>query len=509
MPVLTLCIIVKNEELHLRDCLDSVKDAVDEIVVVDTGSTDKTIQIAEEYGAKIYNFEWVSDFSAARNFALGKSTGNWVLYLDADEKLSEQSKSELIEIINNNESAGYYCTVISVAQEKNMEKFHRCVRLFANSPEIKFSGRVHEQIVPSLTECGYKLIATQIIIHNHGDCTSVQEKKLKASGKLQLLLKDFEATKAPYYAFQLAQTYDELEDDENASLFFKIASESSKLDKHYRAYSYSSLANISFKSRKIQDAEKYIIHAMKIDDKQPFPFMLASEISLQKGELTIAEDRAKRAYILNQALLVKAIDCPLSLSVNSEKIIYYGLILSLRSKNNLNYTFYQKELFALFASQTGVENSPNSIALEKVFGSLSFSPDDVEIIARLINNRNLSFYIYMLGVNPYKQQVMDIVKKLLDRFSDSVEVKKLYARMLEEFGKVDEAVGVMESIIGDNKTDPTIFFYLISFYLKQGKDDKIKPLVLQLEKHFSHIPDVMSRVRTLKRKLLMLTSVPL
>ena len=96
MSKITLSMIVKNEERYLRECLESVKDIVSEIVIVDTGSTDSTIKIAKDYGAKLYSFGWINDFSAARNFALSKSTGDWILYLDADERLSENSKNELI-----------------------------------------------------------------------------------------------------------------------------------------------------------------------------------------------------------------------------------------------------------------------------------------------------------------------------------------------------------------------------------------------------------------------------
>ncbi len=509
MPVLSLCMIVKNEEEYLRESLDSVKDIADEIVLVDTGSTDNTIKIAEMYNAKVYNYDWTDDFAAARNYALGKTTGNWVLCLNADERLSDQSIHELKNIISCKEIAGFYCTVKSLIQDESGDSSVRDVRLFTNSPHIKFTGRVYEQIVPSLTENDYKILPSQISINNYGNCSNSNDKKSKAERNLSLLLKEYEATKSAYYAFQLAQKYLLLENDESASSFFRMASESPKLDKHFRAYSFYSLAKISFKNRKIQEAEKFIIHATKIDDKQPCTFFLASEISLQKGELITAEDRCKRAYILNQALRLKAIDSTISFSLDPEKIIYYGLILSLRSRNNLNYGFYQKELFALFASQTGMEDSSISVAVQKVFGSSSLTNLDAEIILKLINKNNLSFYVYMLGINPYKQQVMILVEQLLNTFPDSVDVMQLYARMLEKFGKVEEAVSVMESIIEGNKTDATVFFYLISFYLKQGKDDKIKPLVLQLERYFSHIPDVMTRVRTLKRKLLMLTSVPL
>ena len=77
--MISLSMIVKNEEKYLRDCLESVKGVVDEIILVDTGSTDSTVRIAQEYGAKIFNFEWINDFSAARNYSLDQCSGDWIL----------------------------------------------------------------------------------------------------------------------------------------------------------------------------------------------------------------------------------------------------------------------------------------------------------------------------------------------------------------------------------------------------------------------------------------------
>ena len=88
---LSVCLIVKNEEQYLFDCLSSVKDIADEIILVDTGSTDSSIEIAGKFTAKVFNFEWVNDFSAARNYAISKAEGDWILYLDADERISPQS----------------------------------------------------------------------------------------------------------------------------------------------------------------------------------------------------------------------------------------------------------------------------------------------------------------------------------------------------------------------------------------------------------------------------------
>lgn len=112
MAALSLCMIVKNEEKHLARCLSSVKDAADEIVIVDTGSSDKTIEIAESFGSKIFHFNWINDFSAARNYSLSKCSSDWILYLDADEQLNPDSVDE-INRLKKSQPAAVYCKVIS------------------------------------------------------------------------------------------------------------------------------------------------------------------------------------------------------------------------------------------------------------------------------------------------------------------------------------------------------------------------------------------------------------
>ena len=156
--------IVKNEEKYLRECLNSVKDIIDEIIIVDTGSTDDTINIAKEFNAKIYNYIWIEDFSDARNFALNKSTGDWILYLDADERLSAKSINKLKNIIKKNELSGYRCIVNSIDDINGKPNLMRYTRLFHNNPSIRFKGKIHEQIDDSLLENGYKISDTDIEI---------------------------------------------------------------------------------------------------------------------------------------------------------------------------------------------------------------------------------------------------------------------------------------------------------------------------------------------------------
>ena len=97
MKTLSICMIVKNEEELLARCLNSVKDLVDEIVIVDSGSTDKTLQIAKSFGAKIFYFEWCNDFSKARNFAFSKATSDYILWLDADDVMPKPTLQYLVK----------------------------------------------------------------------------------------------------------------------------------------------------------------------------------------------------------------------------------------------------------------------------------------------------------------------------------------------------------------------------------------------------------------------------
>lgn len=144
-PVLSLCMIVKNEEKNLSRCLISAQPYVDEIIVVDTGSEDKTVEIACQYGAKVSPFQWCDDFSAARNYALSLVSGDWVLVLDADEELVVNSPSFWQEIAVNSEILAYSIIRNEIGEtEANTPLF--TPRLFRNIPELKYVGRMHEHL---------------------------------------------------------------------------------------------------------------------------------------------------------------------------------------------------------------------------------------------------------------------------------------------------------------------------------------------------------------------------
>ncbi len=142
---LSLCMIVKNEAHRLPNCLDSVKQVVDEIIIVDTGSTDQTVKIAKRNTSKVYYFQWCDDFAQARNYALSKAKGEWILVLDADEVLLPSAISLIQQIVNEPNNI---IAVNLIRQElgTNQAPYSLVCRLFRNRSDLRFTGIYHEQI---------------------------------------------------------------------------------------------------------------------------------------------------------------------------------------------------------------------------------------------------------------------------------------------------------------------------------------------------------------------------
>ena len=149
--LISLCMIVKNEEHCIYRCLNSVKDFADEIIIVDTGSTDNTKNIACQFTEKIYDFKWVNDFSKARNFAFSKANGRYLFWLDADDYISEDNFLKLKDLKKNlDHSIDVYMLKYEIAFDKagNSTFTYYRERLLKNDGSFCFLGAVHEAVVP-------------------------------------------------------------------------------------------------------------------------------------------------------------------------------------------------------------------------------------------------------------------------------------------------------------------------------------------------------------------------
>lgn len=147
---ITLCMITKNEEDYITCCIESVRHLVDEVIVVDTGSTDRTIEKALQGGARVFTYNWQQNFAEARNFALDQATGDWILVLDADETLEYVDIEGFNNLLVASHIEGYYIEIVSDIGNGEEKISDQVVRLFRNKPFYRFTGAIHEQVVGSI-----------------------------------------------------------------------------------------------------------------------------------------------------------------------------------------------------------------------------------------------------------------------------------------------------------------------------------------------------------------------
>ena len=188
-PRLSVCLIVKNEEQFLDPCLASIKGLADQLVVVDTGSTDRTVEIARAHGAEVHAFPWNDDFSAARNAALEHATGDWILMLDADEELPPDQHDALRHALKPGRVIAWRLPLEDVGREQDGCSY--VPRLFRNAPGLFYVGRVHEQVFTSIevrrAEWGLETRLGQSRLRHHGYTREVTQARGKVARNLRLL----------------------------------------------------------------------------------------------------------------------------------------------------------------------------------------------------------------------------------------------------------------------------------------------------------------------------------
>ena len=183
-PTLSVCMIVKNEAGRLPDCLRSLEGLSPEVIVVDTGSTDDTIQVARQLGASVVSEKWVSDFSRARNAGLALARGTWILVLDADESLPEASRSALVALTTQPPGKAFALLQRS-PMPSGSDIIVSTVRLVPNLPQVRYQNSVHEELVSSLERCGIPIEETTVEIHDSGYCSkSLVETKRARNGAI-------------------------------------------------------------------------------------------------------------------------------------------------------------------------------------------------------------------------------------------------------------------------------------------------------------------------------------
>lgn len=206
--------IVKNEEKHIEKCLKALQSFSDDIVVVDTGSTDKTRALALKHTENVYDYQWKKDFADARNFSVSKAKNDFIMVVDADEFLVPLSKEQKKEIItglkNNPDRVGKLLQRNKLTRNDTVTENHLWINRIFNRKHFHYEGKIHEQVVTLDGRRDFKTYRTDVQVLHVGYDMPLEERKKKAQRNIELLSKELETADkdyTPYILYQLGKSY--------------------------------------------------------------------------------------------------------------------------------------------------------------------------------------------------------------------------------------------------------------------------------------------------------------
>ncbi len=340
MIPMSVCIIGKNEEKNIEKCLEPLTHYPFEIIYVDTGSTDATKELAAKYTDKIYDFEWIGDFSAARNFSLKKASHNYVLVLDCDEYLTSLDLEGLNAAIEAHPRGVGQILRRSYTGDEQSKDFspERVDRLF-HKRRYHYIYLIHEQVADIRTDStDYERYDVPVEADHMGYVGTMDEKRIKAERNNALLFKEIERDPTePYFYFQVAQSYNLIKDYENAYIYYKKAFERPmNLNNLWVHVMANNFINACVQTGRA--AEALELYTPVYDD-----YACEHEFLCSMGALYLNQEPPQPLKAMME--FVKALQCPLGPeSEDRSSVALYGMGYANELLGNLPaaVSFYQK-----------------------------------------------------------------------------------------------------------------------------------------------------------------------
>lgn len=279
-------------------CLESIKPAADEIIVVDTGSDDNTEQVAESFGALVISSDWRDDFSYSRNISVKHANGAWILWLDADDIVPQESIPKLIKLKQEKPDNVIGMIVRNQKPGGTGTEFVQA-RMFPNHSSIYFERSIHEQVMPSALRLGMKMVNTDVVIEHHG-YTDSQEMKKKAQRNVTLLLKEIKGVETdPFLLIEIADSYSIMGDLDNAKVWYEKVVTVPECEKHFpviASQAHYGLGNVYSKSKEYNQAAKHFIQAGKLCPQRTDALYCLAVSREMTGDKREAADTLKRIF---------------------------------------------------------------------------------------------------------------------------------------------------------------------------------------------------------------------
>lgn len=332
IPV-SVCIITKNEAEHLEKCLAALQPYPFEIVVVDTGSTDSSKEVARKYTDRIFDFEWINDFSAARNFSIKCASHNMILVLDTDEYITELDLEKTQQLIERNPKAIGCITRLDYFESNNeiLRQFCTLQRLF-NRNYYHYEGSIHEVLVRNESCPSVPDYQAPVTADHTGYLGSEEKRREKAMRNITLLEKEIEANPSnPYFYFQMGQSYLMMRKEKEAYPYLKLAIDHHPSGKDdYTSVLVCNYGYMTIDAGRPQEALPLLDFYKDLSDNADYLCMV--------GYMYLHLNQQLKAL----SEYVKALSAPKRDSMEPRIISYYiGYIYELFGKKDIARTHYQ------------------------------------------------------------------------------------------------------------------------------------------------------------------------
>jgi tetratricopeptide (TPR) repeat protein len=495
------CLMVKNEEELLGGCLESIRDWVDEIIVVDTGSTDRTVQIAQSYGAKVFHQPWEGNFSKHRNYSMEQATCDWVFIIDADEQMYAEDIPDLLPFLEDARIKAISLNVLNVyGDNEERQVFLLSPRLFRRDLNARYDGIVHNQVrLPDSTPA----LRTGVRLKHFGYDLSPEKMSEKVQRSRELLEKQLKEDPDNAFAmFNLAQLLRAGSDEcpeESSPEIIRLASRAVELthpdklgERHIHLMCLDQLAWIHFYLEEHDRALEYCRRALQHKSNYLDPLLLIGHIYMGKGEYDVAINHYQ-TYLNAQAVYdpTLEVDEIIFQHIDSRTAVYcnLGLVAYERQDMEAAKTWLHKtlELDLNYPSANGwlgraylQEDNPAEAEkyLLKHLEVGSPITDEPLLLANLYLKRDdrTNAEIYLLKAREIDPADMSVILKLgrlyaeTDReeeakknFEQAIELvgddpqdSRKLAETLQKLGRYSEAVQVYERLLETAQSDPQI-----------------------------------------------------
>lgn len=518
------CMIVKNEEEMLPECLDSIRDWVDEIIIVDTGSTDKTVEIAESYGAKLFHQPWEGNFSKHRNYSIQQATSDWIFIIDADERMYQEDIARLRSLMNQDDINIISINVYNVyGKREETTTFLPSVRLWRKNIGLHYEGIVHNLLNLGME---HPVVRANVRLKHLGYDLSPEKMKQKFERTQALLEKQLEDN--PDNAFALFNYAQLLKGDKSrgtdypthnipaikkaAGRAVEITDPKNKRERHIHLMCLDQLAWASFYDEAYDDAERYMNQALTLKPDYLDPLLLAGHLYARQERWEEAKTGYQRYLDTAKQYNADIETDPLILAhINSEASAYYslGLIAEREADTKLAKEYYLQAL----AVDSGFIETNNRLAqlyahendfanAKKYFTrQLELSKETPEALLGLaliyqheqnynladsyfkkaINNNQfdaqpkIKYAQFLINLNREKE-AEEILEKTTLSGTEVVSVKQMLAETYFSSGKYKKAAEIYEKLSGENTTNAELWNDFANCYFKMKQLDKAIPL---------------------------------